>query len=197
MIVTHLSLARSDQQVRAETHDAHRMHMRAHHLTDGHTYTDGSRLLWAQPTRWSLVVQSSLPVSALACPAGYVDRTHSREIAFPADGDLVRWALIANPSRATRVGQPDGQRRNVAADHPDEWVTKRLSTVLDDLTIEDSARLPSVRGRRQDGSTVHLARHRWVGAGRVADAEGLAARMLGGVGHGKAYGCGLLLVVPS
>lgn len=62
------------------------------------------------------------------------------------------------------------------------------------LIVSNSSKLTFSKGAR--GRSITLARAQYDGVLRVIDADALRYALIHGVGHGKAFGCGLLTLVP-
>ena len=151
-----------------------------------------------------LLIQTSLPALDLSgLPDAYtshpprtlnLDAIHERL----QTGIAVRYAVTANPTRNLhRPGQrgkrvPISGYPNVAA----WWHNKAASIGLD---IDDRPPMinpaPHPRGHK-DGQRVTHRAYRIEGIAAVTDATALRRSLLDGIGPGKAYGLGLLTVLP-
>ena len=108
-----------------------------------------------------------------------------------ANGTTVRYKITANPTHApNRTRQPITDPARIQ-----EWwerTATRHGLTLETVELVDSKR---VSGRR---------RQRWVvvqtatltGKATIADVDAVRAAVENGVGHARAYGCGLLSVIP-
>lgn len=180
--------------------------MRPGHLRDAHNIhqavaraATGGRILWASPTPTTLLVQAEHIRWATirgALSAHTIDVT-AAHAAFTA-GQTVRFALIANPTSAVGKRRPDGslslragRRALPQADRPG-WLARKLAGALTITALTDQP-LPAATGRRRD-ARVTLDRHLFTGTATLLDPAALADLTAGGVGAGKGYGCGLLLV---
>jgi CRISPR system Cascade subunit CasE len=95
-----------------------------------------------------------------------------------------RPALYALAHEAVRAWLGDSDRPGLAARHG--------FAVTDDLRVDAYRQHRLARGADEQGitlSTVDLS-----GTLQVIDAARFEQALLGGIGHGKAFGCGLLLV---
>lgn len=113
-------------------------------------------------------------------------------------GDLVRWALVASPTRSiarpVRVNGKKLRGKIVALTKDDdvrEWAVQRLACLAPaGITVTDM--------RPDFGKNGSITARRYLtGAGVVRDVEALVEAMTAGVGRGKAMGCGLLRVSPA
>ncbi|MBB4963766.1 type I-E CRISPR-associated protein Cas6/Cse3/CasE [Saccharothrix violaceirubra] len=206
--MTKVVLDHRNPQTVEDLRNAYQMHVRVREIAEGLPDPDGGRLLWGLHGT-TLLVQTGAAVSPLALPAGYAVSVHSANLASRLDritaGSVVRWAVIANPTRArakaTAVG-PDGvpvrksrgQPTPVALGERNEWITRRLAPALE-ITALTGRPLPAAAGTQiRTRHRVHHSRHLWQGTATVADPDVLRGLVSSGIGHGKAFGCGLLLV---
>jgi CRISPR system Cascade subunit CasE len=65
---------------------------------------------------------------------------------------------------------------------------------IPNLVVSNSKKLTFSRGER--GKTITLMRAQYDGVLRVTDSDTLRHALVCGIGHGKAFGCGLLTLVP-
>lgn len=102
-------------------------------------------------------------------------------------GHHVRFTADLN---AVRCQARTGRRLPVPADELPEWVNIRLAPALREVELLDTRFVTRSAGR------VPLVVARVTGVATVADRGSLIEKMRSGVGRGKAYGCGLLTVLP-
>lgn len=107
------------------------------------------------------------------------------------DGVIVRYKITANPTHA-----PNRVRRPITdPDRIHAWwqrTADRIGLDLDTAALVDTAKTSGMRrGRRVVVQTATLE-----GTGRIRDVEAVRDAVVSGVGHARAYGCGLLSVVP-
>lgn len=153
------------------------------------------RVLWANPTRGLLIVQAAVPVRAAGI--GGVVESRSRPVTthWPA-GTPVRLSLIAHPARALPSTPPHrGKRVPLPIDQHETWLRRKLDAALA-LTEVAVQPLGVRRGRRHEHTVAHLM-SAFHATGVVTDTDALAGLIERGVGPGKAYGAGLLLVVAA
>lgn len=65
---------------------------------------------------------------------------------------------------------------------------------IPDLVVSNSQKLTFSKGA--NGGTITLVRAQYDGVLRVIDSDALRHALVNGIGHGKAFGCGLLTLVP-
>lgn len=175
------------------THKARRMarDSQAIHRTIAHVL-DG-RGLWGSPDPGVLVVRHDRPADWLAGMPGVVAQAVTTPTDVPITGAHVEYAIIANPTSAKAAGM--GKRGTVHPLPPDEWkawLARKLDPALNLRTIDCEA-MPTAVGRKPDQKVTHR-RVMFTGKATVKNQTELATLMRDGVGRGKAYGCGLLLV---
>lgn len=153
-------------------------------------YRPDRRMLWASPDHRSVIVQADVPVSA-----GGVRGAAVRSVLIPATfavDDRVRVSLIANPTKAVPVPGGRGKRTPLPITDSSAWLERQTRPALEwsVIAVEDM-------GNRNGRKTGMLVTHRMVGfygIATVTDPCALAALIRSGVGPGKAYGAGLMLV---
>lgn len=153
--------------------------------------TGATRPLWAKPDRRHLIVRHDLPTITLD-PYWVSSATHADESCHDV-GDQVAMSLIAAPTMSMSRGEGvRGKRVSLPAEQWQIWLQRKLG---DALTLGEirADLMPSLPGRRQ-GKTVTHTRVCFHADATVTDADQLHELIAAGVGSGKGYGCGLLLV---
>lgn len=136
-----------------------------------------------------------------------------REFELPSNlkaGDRVAWSIRVNAtmkSENTRHCIVARERRNGDADHVEvvaskvvrPWLSKKLEAVGlqsadDDMMVEAFNRMQFIHDPRRYSKRVTIAVTDLKGVGTVTDAEKLKVAVEKGIGAGKAYGCGMLLL---
>src|SRR5690606_22585637 len=126
----------------ADAHAAHRAVCAATHTSHG-------RVLWAHPTRRVLLIHSPTPPDMTRIP----DVASHTIVAprLPHAGARVRWALIANPVKATGPRDPEtGRFRSRSRPHPlpesewKPWVRRKHAPALPNL--DKTSTQPAPRG---------------------------------------------------
>ena len=154
-----------------------------------------------------LVVQSTRPVTAAALPGNYATGITvvdlDRRLAALTSGQHVNWSLIGNTAVCRSPRGPDGRavgrgrRTPLPPERRDDWARRKLVGALDVDAIDGAPLAAGVGRRGRGGGTVTHARHRFSGTGSIVDAAALRDLARSGVGAGKAFGCGLLIVSPA
>lgn len=148
-----------------------------------------------QPTRalWSLhdkalLIQTANPIPPDAL-SGIATLTGSTTLTLDLSlGQRIFLNADVNPVK-------DSGDRILPADGPVEWLTARLKSTADVVTAEWQ-HMPTIRLPHPRGGLVTLARAILNATITVQDPEALTARLLAGLGRGKAYGLGLTLATP-
>lgn len=144
------------------------------------------RVLWCRPERGRVIVQSTrLDLGRMPGLIKSASRAVPVRVDWPA-GTRVRVSLIANTRR--RHGR---QRQPVPDDELPAWLTERLPML--GLDHVDAQPLPAIRALKQQ-HRITLARTAFCATGTVTGPTALHDIILSGLGGGKAYGCGMLLV---
>ncbi|SCL13512.1 type I-E CRISPR-associated protein Cas6/Cse3/CasE [Micromonospora inyonensis] len=119
-----------------------------------------------------------------------------------------RWAfrLTANPTHSGRktADAKDTQRFGHLREHEQvEWLTSRAERNGFAIASQQDGR-PNLRLHRRQTQTfrrgmgtVTLTTATYDGILQVTDADALRRAMTSGIGHAKAYGCGLLTLAPA
>ncbi|WP_454294216.1 type I-E CRISPR-associated protein Cas6/Cse3/CasE [Salana multivorans] len=122
------------------------------------------------------------------------------------DGSLFAFRLTANPVHDALIpprsagGEPRKRRvAHVTATQQLDWFLTRCEGW--GATVAAPGTLVNVVGRRvhefqREGRTVKIGSATYEGVLGVLDAAQLRRRLVEGVGHAKAYGCGLLTLAP-
>lgn len=182
MHLTTCALTRSAGRI---ARDSQAMHRTLKHDIPG-------RFLWSLPESRTLVVQHEEPVHWPGVMPGVVARTHTTTVDTPITGAPVTWALIANPTKSQfRPGQR-GKRVPLPPEEWKAWAGRKLDGAIN-LHEVDATLMPVARGNRHE-MTIYHRRVLYTGTGTVANQQALAGLQRDGVGAGKAYGCGLLIV---
>lgn len=181
----HLTTCTLSRRANHITRDSQAMHRTLKHDIPG-------RFLWSLPDPRTLVVQHDEPVHWPDVMTGVISRTHTTTTSTPITGAPIQWAMIANPTKATRIKGQRGKRTPLPPEEWKTWVARKLDGAINIHTI-DTTRMPIARGKRHTMTVTHQ-RVMYLGTGTVANRQALADLQRDGVGPGKAYGCGLLLV---
>ncbi len=117
-------------------------------------------------------------------------KTKNVEAGAPPAGTPVRFRLTANAIRRTKPCDPAIKRGRGTSpvDRMAEWVSAKLETGLEEVTVFDHCRSIATSGR----ATLQL--DVIDGHGVVRDPAALEQLLRSGVGRSKAFGCGLLTI---
>lgn len=183
MFLTTCTLTSSAARV---ARDSQAMHRTLKHDIPG-------RFLWSLPEPRTLVMQHNKPVHWPKVMPGVISRTHTTEVSTPPTGVPIQWALIANPTKSKSRGEGvRGKRVPLPPEEWKAWVARKLDGAINVRDV-DATLMPVARGKKPD-RMVHHQRVLYTGTGTVANQTALAALQRDGIGAGKAYGCGLLIV---
>lgn len=168
--------------------DVYERHRDVARLADGIP----GRTLWAEPRPGLVHIQAAAP---LPDPHWTLDLGIS--LAALTDRTPVAWSLIGSPVEDVCRRAPDGtrlrsRRQALPAARREEWILRKLTPALAVTGLVHEP-LPPAAGRKGDMPILHT-RHAYAGTGTVVDAEALREMVAAGVGKGRAFGCGLLLV---
>jgi CRISPR system Cascade subunit CasE len=155
----------------------------------------------ARPDLTHLVEDAGWPTTQ-----GWETRDYTPLLVRLATGQQWMFRLTANPviNRRVRVDAERSQRLgHVTVAQQTDWFLRQadrhgFTVPLTDHKEPDVA----VRGRRplrfdRQGRTVTLATAVFEGRLDITDADALRTALTHGIGHGKAYGCGLLTLAPA
>ena len=148
----------------------------------------GDRLLWAWLTPDACLVQAE----SGSTPEGFRE-VYRRPLAPVEVGQRVEVLGVVCPTVCTpRPGAKRGVRRPLPPERWPDWYTRKLSGALD----VDGCRVERLRKARAYKGQITATVQQCIAAasGTVVDVEALDRLRLAGVGTGKAYGCGLVVV---
>ncbi|MYS81044.1 type I-E CRISPR-associated protein Cas6/Cse3/CasE [Embleya scabrispora] len=210
-----LTLDTSRADVRRELRDAVAMHRRVMSLFPDLPKIEGARSHFGVLHRVEqaerqvvLMVQSNTKVAPGRFPNGYAVDSASRDIEpllnALAHGRRLSYRCDANPVR--RPGHTTRELyRNLPplvalhGRHADDWWHRRAGLAGLKIYTHLSHPLDAAVGRSGTGGGAQKVRHhrvRFEGTAEIVDPDALRAAMIGGVGKGRAYGCGLLTIAP-
>lgn len=152
-----------------------------------------------------VLIQSSQRPDVSALPDGYGDVGvigMKGLLDSLTNGMRVRYRLTANPSKQyarghTGPGRP-GQRVALHGEQAEEWWLSRAGKA--GLALETMVMIPrpdaTDSGHRIKGRGMRHAVAQFDGTATVVDAATLQDAIVNGVGRGKAFGCGMLSILP-
>lgn len=221
----YLSRVEVDVKNRAKTKDL--THLGAYHNWIEQSFPkeiatgERHRHLWRLDTlagkRYLLIMSQSRPDSDLLLKYGVVGtvvtKTYDTFLDKIQDGQIMRFRLTANP---THTITPPGKKRGKVFPHvtvaqQEKWLVDRSEKSgfqlvkqvgVDDLT-ETGTLAFEIVGRdwpmlhRNPGRAVRLSRVTFEGLLRVEDAETFKQTLVNGIGREKAFGMGMMTVIPE
>lgn len=117
------------------------------------------------------------------------------EYPVPPTGAPVAFGLVGNPTIGKAQKQGRSRREPLPENQWNAWLERKLGDALNLREIQAKALKPAI-AYKPTGRVVHHRVH-FTGQATVKNHDTLASLIEHGVGRGKAYGCGLLLVVPK
>ncbi len=228
MFLTRFTLDARDAQVRSDLADAHRMHRRLMTLFPadlGDTARASAAVLFRVESlgeRPVVLMQSTLAPDPAALSPGWLATSFD---GFPSlairplneawnnlrVGMMLRFRLLANPSRKVETRSVEGQRRNGkrvplrSEDAALAWLVRKAADAgFSLLPSEDWPERPDVavtpHGRttgRRSGGTITVEGVLFEGRLEVTDVEAFRSALRSGVGPGKAFGYGMLSIAAA
>lgn len=158
-----------------------------------------------------LLVQSAVPPDWAVLPDGHLlsgaqSKAVTERYDAIAEGDLLRFRLRGNPTRAVHVGGETRGHRVDLRGEPDKiaWLVRQgqhagfeLVEGFGGVVVSPTERLLGRRGAGDPGGTVTVAATVFEGTLRVRQRELFSRALRQGVGRGKAFGCGLLSIARA
>jgi CRISPR system Cascade subunit CasE len=177
---------------------------------------DGPRTLWrldgsghdlrlfvvspTEPDLTHLVEQAGWPTTET-----WDTRDYRQFLASLQAGQAWAFRLTANPVRNGRLPHRDGTRRvgHVTVDQQREWLLSRAERAGFRIVTAGDSGEPDVTVHQRhthtfhrDGRRVTLRVATYDGRLEVTDPDALRTVLTAGIGHARAYGCGLLTLAP-
>jgi len=190
-----LTLMRLHRDANALARDSHLMHRTLLSVTGG------VRPLWCLPNNSTLIIQHDMPLADM--PVGLVVNSSSAQVRVDYDqGERVSITLIGAPVASSGEwvrddkGEPTGRKRRsyrmIPPVEQPNWLVRQLSDALtlEDIRVEPMRPSKGLKAER----TITWSRVAFAARGIVADPDRLRTRIIEGVGHGRAFGLGLLMV---
>lgn len=115
-----------------------------------------------------------------------------------AGGQSCRFRLMANPTRKLKVeGRKQGRRVPLPVDQHIDWIQRKCSDAGCEVDIDSvSAQRGTVRIGKGKDETRKIQTVLYDGVLQVTDPESMCRSIVAGIGSSKAFGCGLLSVIP-
>lgn len=197
MTLTLLTLDPHNRSVRNDLADVQSMHRTMQRSVESDRQT--SNLLWQVITGTGCVaVQSDEPQTWGHLPPGYLKQPPAavaeQRIVDPGVIDAVS---LVNPTRV-QTDPATRRKRRLELTHPDEikeWLRRRFQHTGTVVDSELGARVSLVG--RKDRMTMLLVACQIRVRVNVTDVRAFNNLIRVGVGRGKAYGCGLLIIRPQ
>lgn len=150
------------------------------------------RVLWAHLEERTLVVRHTRPIESRDLPQGLVARTSATKETSAENGQRIELAWVMNPARRKTVQGVRHGTKVVPASEWDAFAAVRLAPMIDIETLS-TRNGGKAHGRHADGNNPTIQRVIVRATGTVTDANTLNERMISGLGHARAYGCGLIV----
>lgn len=160
---------------------------------------DGTPHLWCQLDNY-LIVKPRYPKDWDKCLphhlAGmFVKYSTVYDYPVPPTGAPVSFGLVGNPTIGKAQKQGRSRREPLPETEWENWLHRKLGDALNIHEVRADLLKPAI-AYKPTGRIVHHRVH-FTGEATVKNHDTLASLIEHGVGRGKAYGCGLLLVVPA
>lgn len=146
----------------------------------------------------TVLMQAQRCPALTALPKGYAEmqvRSLDEHLKSLRNGQVVNFRVVLNPIRKSRTSEGNRQRVVPSSERP-QWASGRVTQAgLDLLSAPTLTGLP-MRHIKRGGRKVPIYATRVDGVARVADAQRLVEALQAGIGPAKAWGCGLMTVLP-
>lgn len=113
----------------------------------------------------------------------------------PPTGAPVAFGLVGNPTIGKAQKQGRSRRQPLPETEWENWLRRKLGDALNIHKVRADLLKPAIAYKHTDRIVHH--RVHFTGQATIKNHDTLASLIEHGVGRGKAYGCGLLLVVPK
>ena len=147
----------------------------------------------------TLLLQSNACPDITKLPTGYGDaqaKLMDEHMGALENGKIVHYRAALNPIRQNRTGGVNRQRVVPMAERL-AWAADRVVAAgLNSLSEPTITGMPSNYITRGD-RTFPIYTVRVDGVAQISDAAVLTAALRAGIGHAKAWGCGLMTVLPA
>ena len=205
--MTYLALLNMNPRSRAARRDMadpasmHRTLMSLFPQAQSGTARDEFAVLWRiehgdTPT---VLLQAAREPDFASLPNGYA--THDLKpldphLAFLADGGIVYYRAVLNPTRSSRMHATNRQHVIPSADRAAWWGSRARSA---GLLLLDKPRLTGQQARHinRNGTRFPVYSFRVDGTAKTEDAATLRDAISTGIGRAKPWGCGLLTVARA
>ncbi len=202
MYLSRVDMSLSAPAVRAALRDAQRMHRLAAGFFG--VSREEAQLLYrcrVQGLAVSLYLYSAVPVDPARVPPGMTlggERELSDWLAEMGDGQLLQYDLLTMPFKKTPDGKGGNSRRRVLRTREERlrWLERTAERngfrILRAEEAQDEKKRAS-HGKERGGN-LYLDAYRYTGVLEITDEAAFRAAVRAGIGPGKAYGLGMLLL---
>lgn len=201
LFLSRLCLAMHRRDVRADLADCCRLHTRLLQafaaVLDGAPARAAHGVLYRieDRARGLLLVQSQSEPDWLQLPVGYLSAQVKPLALAVVPGQQVVFRLLGNPVKSAADPAARGHRTALSSSEELQvWFQRQAEAAglqVDGVMIQAE---PVLQGWHRTERRVVLAAVRYDGVATVNDVTRLTHAMEHGIGHGKAYGCGLLSI---
>lgn len=145
----------------------------------------------------TLLVQSTIPTDPTRLPDGY-GVTATRDITALLDklhnGMTVHYRIAANPTKRAWKGENAKKIVVLSGAEADAWWQRKAAAhglALQSLNTQPQPTARTAASKMRHGIA------RFDGRATIADVDQTRQAVLGGIGRGRSYGCGLLSLAPA
>ena len=202
MYLSRIDMSLSSPAVRAALRDTQRMHRLAAGFF-GVSRAD-AQLLYrcrTQGTAVSLYLYSALPVDRARIPGGMTlggEREMSDWLSAMRSGQSLQFDLLTMPFRKVPDGAGGNSRRRVLRTREERmsWLERKAAQHgFRLLRVEEMQEEKlSAAHQKERGGSLYLDVYRYTGVLEIVDEEAFRSAVRSGVGPGRAYGLGMLLL---
>lgn len=200
MYLIRVELDRNAYEVRSALMDCEKMHILVTGLF-GTQRSDSSVLyrLNAQQNRLQLYLYASVPVTEEACRKyPVVQRDITQWVSGLEQGQIRQFDLTASPSKKvpSETGKNSQRRILRQPEQRMEWLQRKAEQYgFTLLQVQELEQLHlSGSHRKESGGKMYLDAWHYQGMLRIDDAQLFRKALEGGIGSGKAYGFGMLML---
>ncbi|MFB7836106.1 type I-E CRISPR-associated protein Cas6/Cse3/CasE [Streptomyces sp. NPDC056056] len=210
----HAAVAAAFPPPPADENPTHRVLWRLDETTVPHRQETLLIVSSTPPDLTHVVEQVGWPALATIESPGWETRPYSPALQRLTPGMLLRFRLTANPTRSTsRPGQRGQRTSHTTTTHQLRWLLDRAAKAGFSIPVQPHLSNPQAPEHHQvsvlatrrldfarqpgDRSRVQLTAVTYEGHLEVTEPDLLSHTLTHGIGHGKAYGCGLMTIAPQ
>ncbi len=147
----------------------------------------------------TILMQSAVEPDIARLPCAYAEaqiRSLDDHLKALGRGQTVHFRVVLNPVRKSRTGGKSTQFVVPSREHAD-WVSRRLAS--NGIALDGAPAVTGLPARHitRQGKKFLIYSIRADGIGQVSDPEILSRAIRNGIGHAKAWGCGLITVLRA